>query len=71
ARLSNATGRSERPAQAPAALTYVEESDALLERLISLEQRLAEDMARKPKHQKPQQQARWQEEIAQINARLS
>lgn len=71
ARLSNATGRSERPAQAPAALTHVEESDALLERLISLEQRLAEDMARKPKHQKPQQQARWQEEIAQINARLS
>nr|VUD29645.1 glutathione-regulated potassium-efflux system ATP-binding protein [Raoultella sp. NCTC 9187] len=71
ARLSNAAGRSERPAQAPAALTHVEESDALLERLISLEQRLAEDMARKPKHQKPQQQARWQEEIAQINARLS
>lgn len=69
--LSNETGRSERPAQAPAALTHMEESDALLERLISLEQRLAEDMARKPKHQKPQQQARWQEEIAQINARLS
>lgn len=46
-------------------------SDALLERLIMLEQRLADDLARKPKHQKPQLQQQWQEEIAAINRQLS
>lgn len=71
ARLRNVTGQCERPAQVPAAATPAEDGDALLERLISLEQRLAEDLARKPKHQKPQQQAQWRKEIAEINARLS
>ncbi|MGL5965941.1 MAG: ABC-F family ATP-binding cassette domain-containing protein [Kluyvera sp.] len=45
--------------------------DCLLERLITLEQRLAEDMARKPKHQKPQLQQQWQKEIAELNRQLS
>ncbi|WLI77341.1 ABC-F family ATP-binding cassette domain-containing protein [Kosakonia sp. H02] len=40
--------------------------DALLERLIELETRLTEDQARKAKHQKPQLQAQWQQEIARI-----
>ena len=47
------------------------EGDDLLERLIALEQRLAEDLARKPKHQKPLMQQRWREEIALINNQLS
>ncbi|WP_438437482.1 ATP-binding cassette domain-containing protein [Kluyvera sichuanensis] len=47
------------------------EADDLLERLIELEWRLAEDLARKPKHQKPQLQQRWREEIANINNQLS
>ncbi|MFP5593800.1 ATP-binding cassette domain-containing protein [Kluyvera sp. 142486] len=47
------------------------EADDLLERLIELEWRLAEDLARKPKHQKPQLQQRWREEIAHINNQLT
>lgn len=47
------------------------EGDDLLERLIALEQRLAEDLARKPKHQKPLMQQRWREEIDLINNQLS
>lgn len=35
-----------------------------------LEQRLAEDLARKPRHQKPQLQAQWRKEIDDITARL-
>ncbi|WEJ85502.1 ATP-binding cassette domain-containing protein [Kluyvera intermedia] len=45
--------------------------DDLLERLISLEQLLAEDMARKPKHQKRHLQQQWQKEIAELNHQLS
>ncbi len=48
-----------------------ENHDELLERLIALEQRLADDLARKPKHQKPQLQAQWRKEIVEINAQLS
>lgn len=47
------------------------DDDDLLARLIELEQRLADDLARKPKHQKPQMQQRWREEIALINTQLS
>ena len=46
------------------------DDDELLEQLVILEQRLAEDLARKPKHQKPQLQQQWQEEIARINQQL-
>lgn len=45
-------------------------SDDLLERLIALETLLTEDLARKPKHQKPQLQAQWRKEIEVIEAKL-
>lgn len=44
--------------------------DDLLERLIALETLLEEDLARKPKHQKPQLQAQWRQEIEAIEAKL-
>lgn len=37
--------------------------DDLLERLIALETLLEEDLARKPKHQKPQLQAQWRRRL--------
>ncbi|EIY5106504.1 ABC-F family ATP-binding cassette domain-containing protein [Klebsiella quasipneumoniae] len=43
-----------------------DDEEALLARLIALEQWLADDMARKPKHQKPALQAQWREEIARL-----
>jgi len=58
---------------APEALSVAaepEDIDALLERLIKLETQLAEDLARKAKHQKPQLQAQWREEIARLQQRL-
>ena len=36
-----------------------------------LEQLLADDLQRKPKHQKPQLQALWRQEIEEINTHLS
>ncbi|VUS86681.1 putative ABC transporter ATP-binding protein YheS [Klebsiella pasteurii] len=48
-----------------------DDHDALLERLITLEQLLADDLARKPKHQKPQLQAQWRKEMATINTKIS
>lgn len=45
-------------------------ADDLLERLIQLEALLEEDQLRKPKHQKPQLQAQWREEIAVLSAQL-
>jgi len=45
-------------------------SDDLLEKLLELEALLADDLARKPKHQKPQLQAQWQREIRLLNAQL-
>lgn len=47
-----------------------EENEDLLERLIALETLLAEDLARKPKHQKPLLQAQWREAIDRITAQL-
>ncbi|WP_039058440.1 ABC-F family ATP-binding cassette domain-containing protein [Enterobacter sp. Bisph1] len=44
--------------------------DALLEELIALESRLEEDLARKAKHQKPQLQAQWREEIERLRLML-
>lgn len=44
--------------------------DDLLERLIALETLLEDDLARKPKHQKPQLQAQWRREIEEIEAQL-
>lgn len=46
------------------------ECDDLLERLVTLESLLAEDLARKPKHQKPQLQEQWRKEIEILEAQL-
>jgi ATPase subunit of ABC transporter with duplicated ATPase domains len=48
----------------------IDDTDDLLEKLVGLETLLAEDLARKPKHQKPYLQAEWTREIAQLNALL-
>ncbi|MDR2262572.1 MAG: ATP-binding cassette domain-containing protein [Enterobacter asburiae] len=44
--------------------------DDVLERLVALETLLAEDLARKQKHQKPQLQAQWRKEIEELEAQL-
>ena len=46
------------------------EADALLERLVILEDRLEQDLARKEKHQKPQLQQQWRQEIDDLNKQL-
>ncbi|WP_434641241.1 ABC-F family ATP-binding cassette domain-containing protein [Klebsiella sp. I138] len=71
ARLRSGARREYTAAEAEATAEQVEDSDALLERLVDLEQRLADDVSRKPKHQKPHLQAQWREEIAALSARLS
>ncbi|AQR67820.1 ABC transporter [Janthinobacterium sp. LM6] len=73
ARLSLEDGQA--PASAPrvetAALAPTQtDVDVQLERLCELEQLLAEDMARKPRHQKPASQQAWQAELAQLNQSL-
>ncbi|NIF47466.1 ABC-F family ATP-binding cassette domain-containing protein [Enterobacter sp. Ap-1006] len=50
---------------------HYRESDALLERLIELEEKLAEDVARKEKHQKPALQKQWRAEIETLNKKLA
>ncbi|MFB9216251.1 ABC-F family ATP-binding cassette domain-containing protein [Vibrio sinaloensis] len=67
-----------RPSQAPIvsntqpskAETLANSEEELLARLIELESLLEADLARKPKHQKPAMQQRWQEEIHTINQQL-
>ncbi|MDF2155768.1 ABC-F family ATP-binding cassette domain-containing protein [Vibrio sp. CAU 1672] len=44
--------------------------ELLLERLIQLESLLADDLQRKPKHQKPDLQKQWREEIDKISGQL-
>ena len=44
--------------------------DVQLERLCELERLLAEDLARKPRHQKPASQQAWLAELAQLNQSL-
>ncbi|MRS88938.1 ATP-binding cassette domain-containing protein [Enterobacteriaceae bacterium RIT714] len=69
-RLRQSGGLTSSPAStlAPAHQPYA--SDDLLERLVMLENLLAEDLARKPKHQKPQLQEQWRKEIDSIEALL-
>ena len=55
----------------PQATTVDDLQEGLLERLVMLEQLLADDLQRKPKHQKPQLQAQWRQEIEEINIQLS
>lgn len=55
------------------ALTAVQvnsETEAWLERLVELEEKLAQDLARKQSHQKPALQQQWRVEIAALNLRL-
>ncbi|MBD1556630.1 ABC-F family ATP-binding cassette domain-containing protein [Vibrio sp. S9_S30] len=47
------------------------DEEIMLERLLELEVWLEDDLARKPKHQKPQLQSQWREEIVLINSKLS
>lgn len=47
------------------------EEEQLLARLVEVEHLLAEDLARKPKHQKPELQRQWQSQIEQLSALLS
>lgn len=73
ARLSLEDGHA--PACAPgvetAALALAQtDVDVQLERLCELEQLLAEDLARKPRHQKPVSQQVWRAELAQLNRAL-
>lgn len=73
ARLSLEDGQA--PAGAPrvetAALAPAQtDVDVQLERLCELEQLLAEDLARKPRHQKPVSQQVWRAELAQLNRAL-
>ncbi|MDN2712930.1 ATP-binding cassette domain-containing protein [Janthinobacterium sp. SUN118] len=65
--------------QAPAAAPRVETAalapaqtdvDVQLERLCELEQLLAEDLARKPRHQKPASQQAWLAELERLNQAL-
>ena len=46
------------------------EEERLLATLMELENKLEEDLARKPKHQKPALQRQWQQKIAELNALL-
>ena len=69
ARLRDGNGVSAVPVRA-AQQDEPEVHDDLLERLIMLETLLEEDRLRKPKHQKPQLQAQWQEEIDALTAQL-
>ncbi|TKB53358.1 ABC-F family ATP-binding cassette domain-containing protein [Ferrimonas aestuarii] len=48
----------------------VTDEEAQLKQLLQLEQQLAEDLTRKPKHQKPQKQQRWRQQIEQLNQQL-
>lgn len=52
-------------ASAPAPDAHAQEQQ--LERLCELEQLLQDDLARKPKHQKPHMQQQWREEMATLN----
>ncbi|PMG45014.1 ABC transporter [Vibrio lentus] len=46
------------------------DDELLLERLLELEELLTQDQSRKAKHQKPDLQQKWQQEIVSINAKL-
>ncbi|MGX9699801.1 ABC-F family ATP-binding cassette domain-containing protein [Janthinobacterium lividum] len=71
ARLSLEDGQASTPAprveHASAVLTDI---DVQLERLCELEQLLAEDLARKPRHQKPASQQAWLAELECLNQAL-
>ncbi|AJJ61773.1 ABC transporter family protein [Yersinia aldovae 670-83] len=54
-----------------APITLVEsEEERLLATLLALESKLEGDLARKPRHQKPELQRQWQQKITQLNTLL-
>lgn len=63
-----------RPAMATAATASgnneVIGSDAILERIVELETKLEEDLSRKKRFQKPALQAKWRQEIDELNRQL-
>lgn len=69
-RLRDSGGQPAETAMPATQATRQEASDDLLERLIMLETQLEQDLARKPKHQKPLLQAQWRKEIKEITAKL-
>ena len=69
-RLRERTGLMASSASPAVADVKAQASDDLLERLIALETLLAEDLARKPKHQKPHLQVQWRKEIEVTEAKL-
>jgi ATP-binding cassette, subfamily F, member 3 len=69
-RLRQSSGLTSPPASTLTPAYQPSASDDLLERLVMLENLLAEDLARKPKHQKPQLQEQWRKEIDSIEALL-
>ena len=70
ARLRDGNGQSTLPTPVAQHDDRANPAEDLLERLVLLERLLEEDRLRKPKHQKPQLQAQWQEEIAALTAQL-
>lgn len=54
----------------PTVVQVHSETESWLERLVELEDKLAQDLARKQSHQKPALQQQWQAEIAALNLRL-
>ena len=54
----------------PSVAAVAVDSERQLERLCELEQLLAEDLARKPRHRKLASQQAWQEEITRLNREL-
>jgi len=50
-----------------AGVSMFSDTEQALQRLYELEELLQADLARKPKHQKPQQQASWHREMAELN----
>ena len=55
---------------APARNSVVVSSDAILERIVELETKLTEDLARRKRFQKPVLQAQWRQEIDELNRQL-
>ncbi|WP_152081143.1 ABC-F family ATP-binding cassette domain-containing protein [Enterobacter oligotrophicus] len=69
-RLRERAGQTLPTASPAAADAHSSNVDDLLERLVALETLLEDDLARKPKHQKPHLQAQWRKEIERIETQL-
>jgi ATPase subunit of ABC transporter with duplicated ATPase domains len=54
----------------PTVVQVHSQTESWLERLVELEEKLAQDLARKQSHQKPALQQQWQAEIAALTLRL-